>query len=57
MNQCERSALAAGWFQWFGVWYNAQPWNAFEAYQPSHIIGTARDVCLLQGLKTGDTAL
>lgn len=59
MNQCERSAEEAGWYQWFGIgpWVHLHPWDAMSHDRPHYIIGTARDVCLLQGLETGDTTL
>jgi hypothetical protein len=53
MTQCERSAARDGWFQWFGVWLHNRPWESgFE--RPHYIIGTARELCLLQGLETGE---
>jgi hypothetical protein len=53
MNRCEISAHDAGWFRWFGIWLHILPWESgYE--RPHYIIGTARDVCLLQGLETGE---
>jgi hypothetical protein len=53
MSQCEVSVRDAGWFRWFGIWLHTLPWESgFE--RPHYIIGTARDVCLLQGLETGE---
>lgn len=57
-NQCECSAHNDGWFRWLGtnVWLHLYIWQSgFE--RPCYIIGSARDVCLLQGLFTGDTTL
>ena len=54
--QCEASAHDAGWFYWCGAWFHVYPWEiGFE--RPAYIIGSARDVCLLQGLETGDIDL
>jgi hypothetical protein len=57
-DTCERSAAADGWYQWFGAgpWFHAFPWDDSH-WRPPYIIGTALDVCLLQGLETGDTTL
>lgn len=54
MNQYERSARAAGWFQWFGTWLHVFPLQSWEHYRPTHYTGTARDLCLSQGLFTGE---
>jgi hypothetical protein len=56
MSTCEQSAHEDGWFYWLGAWYHCYPWET-GVERPPYIIGTARDVCLLQGLKTGDTTL
>ena len=55
MTQYEISARDAGWFNWFGMWLHYFPWETFpHGERPGYIIGTARDVCLLQGLATGE---
>jgi hypothetical protein len=54
MDQCERSAQADGWIQVLkDLWIHVFPWET-GIERPMYIVGTARDVCLLQGLETGD---
>lgn len=50
MTTPERSAFAAGWFPWFGVWLHVFPWEiGFE--RAAYFKGTARDLCLMYGLE------
>lgn len=52
-TQYEISAFNAGWFDWFGVWLHIYPLQSgYE--RPPYFIGTARDLCLSQGLFTGE---
>lgn len=54
MTPYQRSANQAGWFEWFGVWLHTSPWESgFE--RPHYWRGTARDLCLSQGLETGES--
>jgi hypothetical protein len=52
-QQCERAAHAAGWFRWFGFWLHIAPW-ADDYERPPYFIGTACELCLSQGLSTGE---
>jgi hypothetical protein len=56
-EHCLSSAHADGWFYWCGVWLHSMPWETLSFERPAYIIGSARDVCLLQGLETGETTL
>lgn len=50
----QRAANAAGWFNWFGTWLHVSPWESWENYRPTHYTGTARELCLSQGILTGE---
>jgi hypothetical protein len=57
MTTCEQSAADDGWFFWLGAWFHIYPWETANYERPHYIIGSARDVCLLQGLDTGERLL
>jgi hypothetical protein len=55
MSVYERSAAEDGWFHCGnGMWMHIVPWETLTMERPPYIIGSARDVCLLQGLETGE---
>lgn len=54
---CEQSAYDDGWFLWCGAWFHVYPWEISTLERPPYFIGTVRDLCLMHGLKTGDTEL
>jgi hypothetical protein len=57
---CEASATANGWYRVglpiMGYWLHIHP-HEIGIERPAYFIGTARELCLMFGLETGDTSL
>jgi hypothetical protein len=54
VNSYRKIAHANGWFEWFGVWLHPFPWETLTMERPPYWNGTARELCLSQGLSTGE---
>jgi hypothetical protein len=49
------AAIAEGWFDWFGYWYFLDPVRFVEEVaRPFYFRGTARELCLAQGIEFHD---
>jgi hypothetical protein len=46
-----QAATRAGWFYWLGDWYTTDLAAVLHLEAPPRWTGTARDLCLAQGLE------
>jgi hypothetical protein len=50
MKNARVAAARAGWLEWFGIWVFTDIARLDEYDRPAYFQGTARDLCLSQGI-------